>query len=181
MTEEKYEEIKKAYLDNIKKYMVAVGGLFPHISIFGAHRDGTEKDAIIHVPIDDEFLKSEEMKDKFVDVVLPGIAETVNENFIPYGVGWASEAWVRSINKEKGLPDDWKKIPIKKEVLFITLEFELKKEAIVYDIKRSGKQVNEEGELIDNIDLIEDKDMSGVETMGGRFSDLLKLFTKTNF
>jgi len=180
MTEEKYKEIKEGYLANIKRYMLSVGGLFPHVTVFGAHKDGTDKDAIIHIPIPDEFLKSEYMKDKFVDEVLPDVAKTVNEKFIPYGVGWASEAWVRSAPKDDKVPDNWKDLPIKKEVLFINLEFEHKKESIVYEIKRLGKQVNEEGDLVDHIDLLEDESMSGAEGMSGRFSGLLEKFIKAD-
>jgi hypothetical protein len=180
MTEEKYEEIKKGYLDNIKRYMLSVGDLFPHVTVFGAHKDGNDKDAIIHIPIPDEFLKSEDMKDKFVDVVLPGIADSIHEKFIPYGVGWATEAWVRTSPKDDKLPDNWKDLPIKREVLFINLEFKHKTEAIVYDIKRMGKQVNEEGDLVDHIDLIEDQTMSGADSISGRFSGLLSKFVKAH-
>lgn len=178
MTQEKYEEIKKGYLENIKAYMLSVGGLFPHVTVFGSHKDGNEKDAIIHIPIPDEFLKSEETKDKFIDVVLPDVAETVKERFIPYGVGWASEAWVRSTNKDEKVPDNWKDLPIQKEVLFINLQFENKTEAIVYEIKRLGKQVNEDGDLVDHIELIEDMSLTGIENMSGRFLGLLEKFTK---
>jgi hypothetical protein len=180
MTKEKYEEIKKGYLENIKRYMLSVGGLFPHVTVFGAHKDDENKDAIIHIPIPDEFLKSEDTKDEFVNTVLPEVAKTVKTKFIPYGVGWASEAWVRTSSKDDKIPDNWKDLPIKKEVLFINLEFEDKTEAIMYEIKRLGKQVNEDGDLVDHVDLIEDKLMAGPENMSGRFTGLLDKFVKAH-
>ena len=64
MTNEEFEEIKTSYIENIKKYMVDSGGLFSHISIFGEHKepeDGQPVTAIIHVPIDPRFLKSDRL------------------------------------------------------------------------------------------------------------------------
>ena len=176
MTEEQYVKIKDAYLENIKRYMLSSGSLFAHITVFGQHKDGDDKDAIIHIPIPDEFMKSEERKDKFMDDVFPEIASTIKKKFIPYGIGWAAEAWVRVLSKDEKMPKDWKSIPIAKEVVLVQLEFKEKKEAIVYEIKRLGKQVNEDGDLVDQIDLIEDPNYSSPESMSGRFSNLYEKF-----
>ena len=67
MTEEKYQEIKESYIKNIKRFMTDMGGVFPHISVFGSHKDGDEKDAIIHIPIPDEFMKSDADALLFID------------------------------------------------------------------------------------------------------------------
>jgi hypothetical protein len=176
MTEEKYEEIKREYVGNIKRVMNDLGNIVPHITVFGSHKSEEEtKDALIHIEVRNEFMRSETMKETFVEEVLPEIANKVKEMFIPYGLAWTSEAWVRSASKEQPVPDDWKELPIDKEVLMISMEFMHKKEMIIYEIKRTGKQVNEEGDLVDHVDLIE-QDYSGAVDVGGRFTNLYKKF-----
>ena len=175
MTEEKYQELKEEYVGNIKKFMTDLGSMFPHISVFGDHKDEEKKDAIVHIQVPEEFMKSEQMKETFVRDVVPKIAEKIREKFIPYGVAWTSEAWVRTAQKDQGVPDNWKELPIEKEILLVNMEFTHKKEMVIYEIKRNGKQVNENGDLVDHIDLIEET-MSGAEKMSGRFTGLLEIF-----
>lgn len=177
MTEEKYQEIKDAYVSNIKRVMTEVGNMFPHVSVFATHKNKEEeqKDAIVHIQVPDQFMRSEEMKEAFVQEMLPAVAEKIKEKFVPYGVAWTSEAWVRTATKDQGVPDNWKEMPIEKEILMISMEFINKKEMLIYKIERNGKQVNEDGDLVDHIDLIEE-DFSGAESMTGRFTGLLKNF-----
>jgi len=56
------------------------------------------------------------------------------------------------------------------------MEFTNKKEMLIYEIKRNGKQVNEDGDLVDHIDLVE-QNFSDAESMTGRFTGLLEKFT----
>lgn len=175
MTQEKYERIKSNYVGHIKHFMVDEGNIFPHLTVFGSPIDKEDEDAIIHIPVPDEFMKSEELKEEFVNTVVPKIAEKIREKFIPYGVAWTSEAWVRTATKDQGVPDNWKDMPIEREVLMINIEFENKQEMMIYDIKRTGKQVNDEGKLTDHIDLIEN-DMTQAEGWSGRFTGLLNKF-----
>ena len=181
MTEQDYIEVKDLYIDHIKKYMTDAGGLFPHITILADHlnKEDDVKKAIIHIPIPGEYMNSEEGKDSFVEEIMPSIFKEVNKKFSPYGIAGASEAWVRiagkDFNAEKG---NWKALPIKKEVLFISIETEFKKEVNVYNIKRTGHKVNSDGELIDNISLEEENDFGNPESVGGRFSGLYKKLIK---
>ena len=175
MTEERYLSIKEGYVRNITRFLREQGDIFPHITVFGLHKQDPEKNAIIHIPIDDEFMQSEERKDTFIDEVVPQLARKIKEEFIPEGVAWTSEAWVREAPKEEGFPDNWQDLPIKKEVLFINMEFENKKEMIVYEIKRLGKQINEDGDMVDNVDIIE-QDFSKGEAGGGRLTGLYEKF-----
>lgn len=177
MTEEKYQELKEEYVGNIKQFLTDVGSIFPHISVFGNHKDEEkDKDAIVHIQVPEEFMRSEVMKETFVQDVIPKIAEKIREKFVPYGVAWTSEAWVRTATKDQAVPENWKELPIEKEILLVSMEFTHKKEFIVYEIKRNGKQVNEDGDLVDQIDLIQE-DFSGADGMTGRFTGLLEKFT----
>lgn len=175
MTTEKFTEIKNSYISHIKQYLCEMGNIFPHLSVFGKHLDNPDQDAIVHIPIPDEFMQSDERKEQFVVDVIPMIAEKIRERFIPYGVGWTSEAWVRTASKEKGVPENWKDLPIEKEVLMVTLEFAGNNEAMIYEIKRNGHQVTEEGELVDKVELIE-MHMGQPEGFSGRFTNLLQKF-----
>lgn len=175
MTDEKFLKIKESYVSNIKRFITETGNIFPHITVFGKHKEDDLEEAIIHIPVPDEFLKSEQSKDEFIDEVVPKIAEKIKEKFIPEGVAWTSEAWIRQIGKEEKLPENWKELPIKKEVVFITMEFATRKDFMVYEIKRLGKQVNQEGELVDQVDLIEE-DFSSAEQATGRLSNLYSKF-----
>ena len=171
MTEDKYLEIKDGYVNNIKKYIAEEGNIFPHLTIFANPKDNPEENAIIHVPIEGKFMASEEAKEHFMEEVVPGLAIELKKRFIPKGVAWTSEAWVRVFDKEEAMPEDWKSKPIQKEVLIINIEFEHKKDFLLFEIKRHGKQVNEDGNLTDYVELIEEN-ISGAESMGGRFTNL---------
>ena len=174
VTEEQYQEIKSRHVDHVKRYMTEMGGIFPHLTIYGK-RIKENEDAIIHIPVPDELMKSEDLKDEFIDTIIPKIAKKIREEFEPYGVAWTCEAWVRTSPKEQGVPEDWKDIPVDGEILMVNIEFENKNEMIVYDVKRTGKQVTEDGDIVDHVDLLE-RDMKQAEGWSGRFTGLLKKF-----
>ena len=170
------EEAKKEYLDNIKRYMADTGSVFPHISVFGMDKT-SQKKSIVHIPIPSEYVESSAKKDEFTDNIVPMIAEEINKRFSVEAVGWASEAWMTVLKEKTNKPLDERK-----EVLFIMIGSENTESVFVYDIHRTGKQVNSEGELTDFVELIEnttfDQEKSKVP-MAGRFSDLYKKFKES--
>ena len=181
MTEEQYIELKNTYLGNIKKYMQQEGGMFSHISIFAEPLDTEDEDdpktAIIHIPIPEKMANSENGKEYFISKMVPDIADTVKQQFNTVGVVWASEAWLRVANKdEESKLENWKDMPIKKEVLMIAIESKFGNEALIYEIVRKGMQVTEDG-LSDTIELIKDEALSGENlNFEGRFTGLYKKF-----
>lgn len=180
MTPEKYNDIREAYIEHITDLITDMGGLYPHVTVFADQKDPKEgeedKPAIIHIPIPEELIDTDEGKEQFVEGILPDVFATLKEKFIPYGVAWSSEAWMRVIDKTDKIPDNYKDLPIKKEIIIITLETSTKEEIIIYEIKRSGKQVNQFGDFIDKVELILQPEMSAPNSMGGRFSGLFKKF-----
>jgi hypothetical protein len=85
----------------------------------------------------------------------------------------------KTVDPEKVM-NDWKSIPIKAEILIVSIDSEDYKETLIKEIVRKGKQVNEDGHLVDQIEL---KDMPGYDdtpmhAATGRFTDLYKKFTK---
>lgn len=183
MTQERLEEGKELYLKNIKRYIAAEGSLFPHFVVIGEKKvksdDGEPDLALIHIPIPDEYMKNEDTKDEFVTTVVPEIAKEVTKKFKCEAVGFAAEAWIRIANSDKELPD-WKKLPIKKEVVFINIESKNSNLFRVYNINRLGQQVNENGELTDHVQLEEDTELSNMNgtSVVGRMTGLYKKFTE---
>lgn len=180
MTQEKYESLKADYVEFIMKVIKDFGGLSPAVTVLGIRKDD-QKNAVIHIPIPEFLMNSEEGKDEFVDEVIPDIAKRVNKEFDVKAVAWASEAWLRSVAKDEKtgkaeIPEDWKSLP-KKEVLFITIESASKYDATVMEMIRKGQQVNAEGQLTDHIELVPLPDFENPEKMEGRFSGLYKKFT----
>jgi uncharacterized membrane protein YvbJ len=176
MTEKDYIDIKEEYLNLVKGMLVETGGLQPSITILGTHKED-QKNSVIHVPIPGKFVESEIMKDAFIDVIVPEISVKINKKFDVKAVAWASEAWLRSAEKDK--PDaleNWKDLPIKMEVLIVTIESADKNETIILEIVRKGKQVNEDGDLIDIIELVESPEYKQGVTGEGRFTGLYKKF-----
>jgi hypothetical protein len=183
MTEQEHLEVIDLYLDHIKEYMIQAGGLFPHITVFADQKNKkTEEDtekttkAIIHVPIPSEYMKSDADKDVFIEEIVPSVFKSITERFIPAGMAWASEAWMRVADADTFDPkrDNYKNIPIKKEVLFISIETDYINETRIYDIERKGKQVNGDGELIDHIKLTENQELKTPDKVEGRFAGLYK-------
>lgn len=182
MTEEEYNDIKELYIDNVKEIMLDQGGLFPHLTIFAHHKKYKEdepKSAIIHIPLSDDYMSDEDSKDEFVNETLPLVYGTIKEDFVPYGIGWASEAWMRVADKDFDFKSsNYKDLPIKKEVLLLSIETEDKSDTYLYEIKRSGSQINSDGKLTDRLELIEMEEMSSMKSVDGRFAGLYKKLNK---
>lgn len=178
MTDQIYQNLKNQYIVNITESLVETGEFPTQISVFGTHRSEEMKDVdgVIHIPIPSEFMKSGEQKDLFMTKMLPQIAEKVKEFIIPCGIAWASEAWLRTLSKDSEVPENWKEIPIEKEVLIVNLDFGEITEMLMYEIMRKGKQVNSSGILVDHIELKEAPVMTSGEAVGGRFTGLYKKF-----
>lgn len=175
ITMEKFDQLKADYLEMIVQGTKDAGGLPPHFTIFATNKDEEKTQAIIHVPIPDSLL-TEQGKESFVTSMLPQISKKVKEKFTVFAVAWASEAWLRTADKDAKIDDNWKDLPIKKEVIIVHIESIIKKECNIYEMIRNGHKVDEDGNLIDNISLTLLPDMDAMAHASGRFTDLLKSF-----
>ena len=181
MTPEDFKELKDEYLDHIKSQLSEEGGLIPHFTVFAdmiekdEESDDDNRKAVIHLMVPSDLIDTDEGKDIIVEEILPKMMTKIKSKFIPHGIAWASEAWMRIADKDfNPKKDDFKTIKVKKEVLFISLETKDTAEAFVYEIKRNGKQVNAEGNLVDKVDLIEIPDIKDMNSSEGRLSGLFK-------
>jgi hypothetical protein len=175
ITMEKFEQLKADYLEMIVQGTSDAGGLPPHFTIFATNKDEEKAQSIIHVPIPDSLL-TEEGKESFVTTMLPQISKKIKEKFIVFAVAWASEAWLRTGEKGKEIDENWKDLPIKKEVVIVHIESIIKKECNIYEMIRNGHKVDEDGNFIDNVSLTLLPDMESMSEATGRFTDLLKSF-----
>lgn len=180
MIEQEYQDLKDIYIKHIKTYLKETGGLFPHVTILADHLDKTEHptNAIIHIPIPDQYMNDDDSKDEFVDVVLPEVMKTVKEKFEVHAIAWASEAWMRRADKDFDFDNqDYKQLP-KTEVLFVSIESQDREETQIYEIKRIGMKVTDEGDLCDDVELTEITEFGNPEHTEGRFSGLYKKLIK---
>jgi hypothetical protein len=175
MTNEQFDVLKEEFISNIKSYVTECGGIFPHISVFADiknPKEGEDKPALIHIPIPDEYMENDESKDIFVDEIFPKIATELKNRFTPTALAWTAEAWVRTMNKDGKMPDDYKTLPVQKEVIIITIESDTNKECVIYDIIRSGKQITSDGDMVDIVELVESENLRHPDGLGGRFAGL---------
>lgn len=186
MTEEQFNEVKETYIKSIKELMQEETGMEPHITVFAEKLEEDEDGivpAILHMAIPSDLMNSQEGKDKLIDIVIPQVAEKVKKQFKPYGVAWTSEAWVRKAHKDdvdNDILDNWKELPISKEILMINIESEFGNEMTIYEIKRNGMEVTENG-LKDTVELILDEELTAeTGNMTGRFTGLYNKFIKTH-
>jgi hypothetical protein len=177
MSNEELDELKKAYVDNIKKHIVETGGMFSHIALFGNKRDNNEK-GIVHIVVQDEHMSSGKSKENYFINVLPGVAKDVKKVFKLDAVAWTSEAWMRTAKSD--FQGDWQDLPIKKEVLIIQFQNKEECETLIFEIKRDGKVVNGDGEMVDNVSITEIHGEEGgpfnKNSAEGRMTDVLKVF-----
>lgn len=176
MNKTRFTELKKDYINFVKKYTQEEGGMFPHISVFGDDEDDVA--ALVHIPIPDEYMVDDDGKDRFIEEVLPKLSEMLCKRFDIYGVAWSSEAWVRVASKKEEI-EDYKSLPVKEEILMISIESDFENEFNVYRIKRKGSQVTTEGNIVDTIQLTKDRELSKINPKSeGRFVGLLNKIKK---
>ena len=177
MTEEQFIEIKDEYFKNMKEMLLDLGNIQPTVTIIADHLK-ENKPAIVHIPLPEKLANSDSGKQMFVDKMIPEIAVKVKERFKIHAVAWAAEAWMREAPHDEYDPevDDYKKLPIKKEILILTIDTEAKTESYVYEIIRMS--VAPDGTFVEDIELILMPELSNeFAEQGGRFSGLYKKFT----
>lgn len=177
MTQEQFIEIKDEYLQNMKAMLLEEGNIQPTVTLIADHLE-ENKPAIVHIPLPDKIANSDKGKQMFVDVMIPEIANKVKNKFNIHAVAWAAEAWMRESHVDNFNPDvdNYKDLPISKEILILTVDTETKTESYVYEIIRMS--VSPTGEIVEDIELREMPELGDkFATNEGRFSGLYKKFT----
>lgn len=179
MTKEEYSSLKENYIDHLTDMMSEIGSIPAHITVFADHINtkDSKKPALVHIFIPPHYMESEDSKDRFVNEELPPAFKAMKQKFKPYCITWAAEAWVRMAGADFDVDkQNWKAIPIKKEVVIVSMETEDTTETIIYNIHRNGKQVTKDGDLVDSVTLEKDEDLNQGRAVGGRFTGLFRTF-----
>lgn len=187
LRKENIEILKNDYIKFIKDTIQETGSLYPSFTVFceikGEYEDDKPKIGLIHIPVPNRFMENADSKDELVNEVLPEISKTIKKDFIPYALAWASEVWIKRIDKEKVKSiDDLSKladIAVRTEAVFITIETDDGTKMYTYEIVREGKQITSDGDLVDKIELVADENMpedADPGTFDGRFTNLFKVF-----
>lgn len=192
---EEYKNLKNKYIENIQEMWNMFGRVATQISIIGTNinyiegSDDTNKNVIIHIPLINGIMDTSESKLKFVNEILPKLSvELKNRCTIDYVI-FATEAWLRQADPEIDNLENWKNIPITKDAFVVIIEGPNDfKEQSIYDIERLGKQINKNGELVDNIKLTLDVESTNLDSVisgkksvetQGIFNDLYKKITNS--
>ena len=177
MTDTQFIEMKDAYLDDIKNMLLTNGNFSATISIIGEEKKDLSA-SIVHIPLPEQIINSDEGKQLFVDKMIPELSKKLKDRFNVQAVAWASEAWMREAHVDDYNPakDNYKDIPIKKEILIITIDTGTNTESYVYEIIRLA--VSSTGDLVEDIELRDMPELSSQFAKNeGRFGNLYKKFT----
>lgn len=198
------EGFKEDVFKMLNDAIANVGGLPPCIAILFKDEENNYQAMLSGVP--DDFIKNDKSKNDFVKKEIPRIFfKLVNNNKYPICFMFASEAYVSvlSTNNQDVNPEDLinnlknesfvtedtlKNILnndnldiVKEECVIFSFETIKSSELIVKKIKRSGKTVNEKGDVIDAIEF-ESFDLGNeeknIKNASGKFTDVLKNFYK---
>lgn len=179
LTNMEYHQMRTQWLNTIVEGTKEAGGLPPQITFFVRHKDGENENepAMVFYMLRDEYINSDEGKDYFIKKVLPEMAENIKKKFDVHAIGWTAEAWLRETKTDEPVPDNFRDIPIKKEVIVVNFEQKDCSECVIYEMKRNGHKVNQNGVFIDNIELemIEYNHTTDARA-SGRFTGMIDLF-----
>jgi hypothetical protein len=189
---EQINKLKDDYVNFVKETIQETGELYPSFTIFCQLKEVIDEETgdkalgMVHIPVPTKFMENGETKDELVTSVLPKIFKEIKQKFIPYALAWSSEVWVKKVSKdEANSEEEALKIAQSKvnreEAVFINVQSENDNEVLVFTIQRNGKQINNDGDLVDKIDLIASDEfgdqLASNKQIGGRFSNL---FTTLN-
>lgn len=179
MTEKELNEViqvfKEEHLQNIKTLMYKKGELLPMICIL-VYDNKTDKPAVIVTPVLGNF--DELGKETAIsELILPKIFDRLrDEDKKPLCFSFSTEAWLRKVDDKENPPADWKSLE-KIETVLTTFETKDGSEVVCCTMNRLGKSINEDGELVDRIELTElDMGNSKGHKIQGRFGDIFNKY-----
>lgn len=176
MTESEHiENFKKENKENITKLISQMGGFAPLCTIFTHKNDNY---GVIIVTLPEDVLDSYENKQKFLKAMPDFFDSIVEDGHRIVCFSYSSEAWLRTADKNGGVPDNWQSLP-KIEALITSYETNDSVSLEIYNIIREGKIVDTEGDLIDCIRLEKNNDMDSKEgNLQGGFSTIYRDYLK---
>jgi len=74
------------------------------------------------------------------------------------------------------MPENYKDLPIKKEIVIVSIESLDKTECVMYDVVRDGHKVTSSGDFVDSVSLKLITESPEMISASGRFTGLIKHF-----
>lgn len=170
MNLELVEDYKKELFENINSEFKNEGNLTTFIQIVGK-KDGFDKPVIVHIVTG---FANDEEKEFFINEAVPDICKRLKNNkIIPSFVTFVSECWMTMVDKKT-------KKEKKKEIVLITYSSEKGDDSDIYNIVRHPYEINEKGDLVSEIELEKNDELSTTEPSQskGRFTNLYSRFMK---
>lgn len=154
---EEIEDYKKDHLATIRKMLQDNGMIYPTVSLLVLDKL-KNKTGIVLAPISVGSSDIKVDKQTLKDRIIPELAqELADKDFELLCFSFSSEAYLRKLDLKdtkglspKELIDKAKKVD-PREVLMVMFETEKNVSAYTSDIRKEGKVVNSEGDMIDNI------------------------------
>lgn len=178
LTEKDIQEFKDAQLKLITKVMTDKGAL-PPIGAALLHDKISDTFEVGFIPVPAKMIESDDAKDYLANDLFPSIFKSMEHGDFKEIVmfSWSTEIWIRQATKPQ-VPENWKDLP-KVEGVMMHLETKDGCEVIVKLVEREGNVVNEDGELIDKITLVDHPGFAGMMdgntgSVEGRFSRVLR-------
>lgn len=189
-------KLKEDYVNFVKETIQETGELYPSFTIFCQLKEEIDEETgdkvlgMVHIPVPSKFMENASSKEELVSEVLPKIFKEIKKQFVPHAIAWSSEVWVKKVSKEEAKTEEEafliaeKKVN-REEAVFINVQSADDNEVLVYTIERIGKQINNDGDLVDKIELIPsnnlDNGLVSNKDIGGRFSNLFNKLNDYNY
>lgn len=178
--DKRIDEFKEEHLHLVVKLMQNFAFLPPQLSVL-VYNNTDSKFTVENYDVPPEYLESETGKNLFLHVMGLILGKLEDSKQTPICIAWSTEAWIRKSENTEGIPKNWKDLP-KEEGVLNYFESEDNSFIVAYNTIREGSRVNEHGDIIDDIrlelntEISENKSLTPIE---GRFSNLFKKYRKT--
>lgn len=176
MNKEELEKMRDEFVSSITRMVQGEGFLAPVVALFALNDEG--KKTLMIIPLDGDYLT--EKKNIFLKRVVPALRERLDdEEFKVFAVCIASEAWARVAPVDFKFSEDAVRELDKEEIVIVTYMDDDSNSSVIFDMKRDGKAVNQEGEIIDYVTLTErSQEGAKVVSLHPEFDDLYNLLAK---
>lgn len=142
MTNDQFNILRTEITNDVRKFIIENGTIDPHLSILADKKviksEDDLKQALIEIPIPENIMNNRKDEKYFIEQIFPEIVKDIRRKFTIKAVVWTAIDTI-----------------FNKEFVVIYIESLERKDVITYKIIRSGKVVNSNGELIDDIRLEE--------------------------
>lgn len=165
------DDYKKELFENINSELQEEGKVSSFVQVIGEKED-LDKPVIVHIVTG--FANNEE-KDFFINDAVPDICKRLKQNKInPKFVVFVSECWITQIDTKTNKEE-------KGEIVLVTISSDKGDELEAYNIVRHPYEINEKGDLVSEVELVKNNDITTTDTEAktqGRFTNLYARFMK---